>query len=239
MYPARMEPVEGARLTRVGTDIWVADRELILPIGIRLPIRMVVMRDCRRRLLCYSPVDLDPETLEALGGLGDVAWLAVPNRLHHTFLEPARRAFAGAQVIGCAGPAAGAVEALDEEGALDGFVDYRVVRASSRFAELVLYHDRSETLVVSDLICNVTAADAPVKWWFALNGAWGRPGQTRWQRCLHLRDRRSLAAFYRWAMARPFRQVSVGRGAMIRDGAREMVYRLFRRYLSRDAAALR
>jgi hypothetical protein len=48
------------------------------------------------------------------------------------------------------------------------------------------------------------------------------------RKLLHLRDARALAGFYRWAMARPFRQISVSHGGIIREGAREVVYRLFR-----------
>jgi hypothetical protein len=131
-------------------------------------------------------------------------------------------------VIGCADAPGDVVEALAQEGVLGGFVDYRVVRASYRFTELVLYHDVSETLVVSDLLFNVTVAEPRLKWWLKLNGAWGRPGQTRMRRLLHLRDARALAEFYQWAMARPFQQISVSHGGIIRDGAREIVYRLFR-----------
>lgn len=221
MAVPRMAPVDGARLTRIGNEIWAADRELILPAGQRLPIRMVVLRGRDRRLLCYSPVATDIETVEALQGLGEVTWLAAPNRQHRRFLHQASQAFPGARIIGCRDHASERGNGLPQEGDIDGMVDFRVVPLRRRSAELVLYHDASETLVVCDLIQNLPAPERALERWLML----GAGGARRAQKLL---DRSARAGFYRWAMARPFSQISMAHGTIIRDGAREVVYRLFR-----------
>jgi len=223
-----MAPVDGARLTRIGQEIWSADRELMLAAAYRLPVRMVVLRAPGRRLLCYSPVRIDPETLEALQGLGEVGWLAVPNRLHTTFLPEAREAFPGAEVIGCADEACVSTEGLQGAHGLGGFVDCHVVRGYRGFRELVLYHDASETLVLSDLMVNFTAGEPWLEWWLKLNGAWGRPSQTRLRKLRLVHDPLALDGLYRWAMARPFRQISLSHGGIIREDAREIFYQHFR-----------
>jgi hypothetical protein len=168
---------------------------------------------------------MDDGTLEALDGLGEVTWLIAPNRLHGAFFEAARRRFPRARVLSCRD---GEGDRLAGEGSLGGIADYHVVRGSRRFSEIVLYHDAAETLMLSDLILNVSSAEPRLKWLLKLNGAWAQPAQGRVQRWGYLRDRRALSVFYRWAMARPFRQISVSHGGIIRDGAREVIYRLFR-----------
>ena len=124
-----------------------------------------------------------------------------------------------------------------------GFVapglEYYCVAAGPRFTEIALYHDPSETLVLCDLVLNFTAADPRLRWLLRLNGAWGRPAQSHLQRWLLFRNAGALADFYHWAMARPFSQISVGHGPVIRDQAREWLYRLFSRYLTNGAAAFR
>lgn len=220
--------MDGARLSRIGDEIWAADRELILPAG-RLPIRMVVLRDSERRLSCYSPVSIDSETLEALEGLGAVACLVVPNRHHRLFLPQVREVFPSARVIGWDDDGGGQVERLaTTDGQLAGFLDYRVVHGSRRFSEIVLYHDVSETLIVADLIQGPVSGAPGGRGWRALTGLQAQRVRPALRRSRHLRDDRARTGFYHWAMARPFRQIAVAHGELIRDGAREVLYGLFR-----------
>lgn len=229
MRQARMNPAEGARLTRLGDGVWSADRELLLPAAVPLPVRMVVIADTRGRLLCYSPVRMDDGTVEALAGLGTVDLLAVPNRFHTGFVDDARRAYPDARVVGPARvSAAGPLDELAGDGSLDGFADYHVLAGSAGFSELALYHDRSETLVLCDLMINVSAAGRRLAWALRLAGAWGGPRRPAAQRMLYARRGAALTAFYHWAMARPFRQICVAHGGVVRERAREVFYRLFR-----------
>lgn len=210
--------VDGAWLQAIGRDIWVADRELMFIGGLRLPIRMVVVRNESGDLLCYSPVALDEPTIEALAGIGEVRWVVAPNQHHGLFSADYLDRYPRARE-------------LDSRGCAGIGVDAHCVSLRSDFQELVIYHDRSKTLIVSDMLLNIRAGDRRLEWLLRLNGAWQRAGHTRIQRLLLLRDRRPLADFYRWALARPFEQISMSHGQLISEDSREIFYQVFHGFL--------
>ncbi len=223
LHPEQI-PVVGARLRAIGNQIWVADRELQMTGGVRFPFRMVVMGDGGGNLLCYSPVALDNETAEALDGLGRVRWIVAPNRYHRSFTAGCISRYPEAEVMGFLPPPQ------------DGFTppadvpfegcEVMTVTLRSGFAEIVAYHDLSETLVLSDLLFNVHSGNRPLEAFMRINGAWQQTGQTRLQRWLLMRDPDGLAAFRRWALSRPFVQISMAHGQVVREEARECLYRL-------------
>jgi hypothetical protein len=105
------------------------------------------------------------------------------------------------------------------------------VRLREGLSELVLFHDQSETLILADLLFNVQQAASPaVRLACRMNGIWRRPGHSRLQRLLLLRDEESLGAFYRWALSKPFVQIAMAHGQLIAEDAREQFYQVFRRY---------
>jgi hypothetical protein len=224
--------IDGARLQSIGEQIWVADRELCFAAGVRLPIRMVVMGNRAGDLVCYSPVALDEATVEALAGIGEVRWIVVPNRHHGLFAReyqqhfPAARTLAVTPVPGCA------ARVLRSPAQIGPGFEALIVKLSIDFQELVIYHDRSETLVVSDLLLNIRAGNRRLEWLLRLNGAWRRAGHSRLQRLLLMRDRQGLAEFYRWALAQPFVQISMSHGQVIQADAREVFYQVFHRYVA-------
>lgn len=220
-------PVVGARLRAIGNQIWVADRELQMPGGIRLPCRMVVMGDGHGNLLCYSPVALDEETVEALDGLGRVRWIVAPNRYHRSFTAGTVSRYPQAEVSGYWSPP-GRGFAPPPAAPFDG-CELMTVTLRSGFSEIVAYHDLSETLVVCDLLFNVRSGDRRLRALMRLNGAWQTAGHTRLQRWLLLRDQEGLAMFRRWALSRPFVQIAMAHGQVIQHDARECLYALQRR----------
>jgi hypothetical protein len=73
-----------------------------------------------------------------------------------------------------------------------------VLRTRPGFEELVLYHDKSEMLVVADLFFNMTRASGLLGLLLKLNGVWNRPGQGHLQKFLNRRQKEQIRGFYRW-----------------------------------------
>jgi hypothetical protein len=226
-------PVSGARLSRIGPGAWVADRELVFGRNTRLPLRMVVLAHEPRSLTLYSPVALDPGTLEALSGLGTVTRIVVPNRFHTLFAGRALDAYPQAVLL--VPPTSAGLEDRFSRRAqrvvdtvkLGEGTELRSVVLRPGLEELVIYHDPAELLVLCDLLLNLHGGTGLQRLGYRLNGVWRRPARSRLQRLLLLKDRQSLAAFYRWAMAKPFSQISMAHGQLITSGARECFYQLF------------
>ncbi len=222
--------VDGARLQSVGRQIWVADRELLFA-GVRFPARMVVAANEAGDLLCYSPVGLDEATTEALAGIGDVRWIIAPNRHHTLFAHEYLQRFPAARMVAVAPIGDCAVQIADSPINFGVGFESALVNLRRDYRELVIYHDLSETLILADLLFNIQSGDRRLEWVLRLNGAWRRAGHTRVQRLLVMRDRQGLGEFYRWALARPFVQITMSHGQVIKHDAREVFYRTFRPYL--------
>jgi hypothetical protein len=228
----RLEAVDAVRLQQCGHRAWSADRSLVMPGGLIMPLRMLVLGNARRDLLCYSPIEVDAQTAEALRALGTVRWLVAPNRHHRSFVASMLEAFPNAQLWS-------PVESQEQLRAdpppqeWRGWCEPYVVRASTGFSEAVLFHGESGTLVMSDLAMNIHTGSAGLRRLMKLNGAWRRFAPTRMQMALVMRDTEALGLFYRWAMSRPFTQISVSHGQLLTSGAREQFYQAFHRFAAR------
>jgi hypothetical protein len=232
-----MVPVEGARLQRIGEQCWVADRELTYAGRGLLPLRMVVVKGPDDELTLYSPVELDEGTREALAGLGRVARVIAPNRFHRSFVGRVLDAFPDAELLvpeangGLLKRFGNRARVITGLEVMSPGLELVPVKLRDGLVELVLYHDLSETLIVADLLFNLQQAASPlIRFALSLNGVWRRPGQSRLQRLLIVKDVSGLAGFYRWALSKPFAQIAMAHGQLITANAREQFYQIFSRY---------
>ena len=232
-----MLPVDGARLQRVGAQCWIADRELSYNRQATIPIRMVVLRDQSGALTLYSPVLLDEGTHEALAGLGEVVRVVAPNRFHTLFAGRALDAYPRAELLvpldnaGLAERFPARSRLVREHLELEPGLELYPVRQREGFTELAGYHDPSATLLVADLLFNFQQATSSLaRFGYRLSGVWRKPGHSRLQRLLLLRDTDSLGAFYRWGLAKPFSQIVMAHGQVVADDAREVFYQSFSRF---------
>jgi hypothetical protein len=186
--------------------------------------------------LLYSPVALDEGTVEALDGIGEVRRILVPNRFHTLFVGGAMTTFPEASLLLPSADAMPGDRFADRSRQVDGLIsiggDLQILPVVQRqgLVELVAYHDPAELLVVSDLLFNFQQAVGLVRWFLMANRVWRRPAHSLLQRLLLLENRESLRRFYRWAMSKPFNQISMSHGQLITAEAREVFYQLFHRF---------
>jgi hypothetical protein len=210
-----------AELVQLHDDLWIARRPLSF-LGLQLGTRMTVVR-FGEDLLLHSPVAPDDALLDALAGLGRVRWVVGPNRFHHLFLGPWMErgaegwAVAGlhrkrpdlrfAGTVGTANPWPDAFHAHPTKGL--PFTD-----------EAVFLHRPSRTLVVSDLLFNLSP-DAPALTRAAMWAGGAYPGVC----CSHLERvlmkraaaRDDLERVLRW----DFERVVLAHGEVVEEGGRD------------------
>jgi len=125
-------------------------------------------------LAVFSPTALTPEVKEVVANLGEVKYLAAPDREHHIFLGPWHEAFPEAKIIGPEGlpekkakgdnvPFHTVFEAakkssikIDPE--FDAEFDYEYVNVHPN-KEIVFCHKPTKTLIEADLIFNLPATE--------------------------------------------------------------------------------
>lgn len=151
--------------------------------GMRLPVRMVVVPLVAAAgpedtpLLVYSAIGLDEPLRRELRAIGEVHFVLAPNKIHNIFLPEYERAYPRAQFYLAPGlrerrptlRCDGVVDAMAAEGGLpfthSGLLDVIVTEGNGFFAEVLLFHRPSRTLVVCDFIEYFLAEDI---------AAWGR-----------------------------------------------------------------
>lgn len=146
-----------------GEEIWTVEGpEVAYKLGgVRLPCptRMTVIRLPHRRLWLHSPIAWHEPLATALEELGNIETIIAPNSYHHLHVSawagsaPAAKVHASPDLLGKVDTEAwhrlGSVPAAEWLGELDQcLVDL------GTYQEIVFFHRRSRTLVVTDLMQN-------------------------------------------------------------------------------------
>src|SRR5208283_2325340 len=149
-------------LQRIGDEIWSYEQEIGLPGGLRLPGRATIVRLASGALVVHAPLAIDNATATEIGAIGEVRFLVAPNCLHWMFLKGAKERYPDSRVLGAPGLenklGGFRFEPLPESGHIDGIGrDLRIERIEGApcMTEHVFLHDRSGSLIVTDLIFNV------------------------------------------------------------------------------------
>ncbi|MGO9061071.1 MAG: DUF4336 domain-containing protein, partial [Candidatus Binataceae bacterium] len=226
----------GAPLKSVAPGLWVAERLLRLPYALGwLPSRMTVIKLANGALFLHSPILLDAPTRVALDELGPVRQIVAPSKAHHSFVADYIKAYPNARVHGALGLAEKRRD-LKFHHLLgfdwphtdwEGQIKQHLFRGASSLNEMVFFHTATRTLLLSDLIFNLTrdqAAQARMFHW--VTGAAGRVGPHRLVRRM-ISDRTaarwSVETILRW----DFDRVIVSHGNVIETDGRAHVRAAF------------
>ncbi len=156
--------VNGA-MTPVAENVWFIDDEPINAVGLRLPVRMTIIRLGTGELLLHSPTRYSSAVREELERLGTIKYLVAPSIAHWMFMPEWQRHLP--DTITLAVPGLGAREQVREVGLrvnrelLDGTPEEwageieNVLISGPLFAEIALFHKPSRTLVLTDLVQNL------------------------------------------------------------------------------------
>jgi hypothetical protein len=202
--------------------------------GFHLPLQSTVLGLGGGELAIVSPVAFDDAVASRIDRLGRVRHLIAPSLLHHLHVGAGAARWPEARVHGVPGLAskrpdlrfdatfAGPTELHPELLAVP-------VEGVPSFAEYVLLHRPSRTLVVTDLVFHVRQSRGWLTpWILGMMGARiGTLGQSRaWS--LAAADRGALAASVRGILALDFDRLVMAHGEPIETGAKERLEAAFR-----------
>jgi hypothetical protein len=146
----------------------VVDSTIRTPVGLTLPVRMTIVRLPGDELLLYSPTRPTPALHAALRQLGQVRHLLAPNTAHWMFLPAWQQA--------CPDALTWAAPGLRERGQvrrsgvrLDHDLsdtapspwpgtELVLIPGAFGFREIALFHRPSRTLLLADLVLNLSAS---------------------------------------------------------------------------------
>lgn len=226
MTLAMAPPSNAPNLERLADGLWTAAGILPLPGGVRMPVRMTVVRLADGGLWVHSPLQPDDALVAAVTAEGPVRHLVAPNLLHHLKIGRWSRLFPEAAVHGAPGLDRKRKDVrwsslLSDEvpAAWGDTLDQVHVGGSPKIAETVFFHRASRSLIVADFVFNLVGVEGfMTRLLFRMTGVEGRLAQSRLWR-LYARDRRRAAASLERILAWPIDRLVPAHGAVIEHGA--------------------
>jgi hypothetical protein len=217
-------------LEALGPDLWTAQDILRLPGGVRLPLRMTAIRLPKGGLVVHSPLPLTDDLLKSVARIDAVEYVIAPSNLHHRWAGQWLQRFPGAKLYGAVGLAkkrkdlafAGQLAASGDAGGpapWAAVLDQQLVAGAPKLNEVAFFHKSTGTLLVSDLLFNVTR---PVNFMTGLvltvAGTKGRLAMSRvWRR--YTKDKPALKASVEKILEWPFIRILPGHGEVFEDAA--------------------
>jgi hypothetical protein len=156
-----------------GEELWTVDGPHISFYGIPFPTRMTFMRLDDGSLFVHSPIALDDGLRRAVDAIGVVRHLVAPNWIHYAYLPEWQRAYPDSVLYAAPGVEARAkkygvsvrIDTLltdEPPAAWAEQIDQVVAEGSEIHREVVFFHRRSRTLIVTDLIENFESEKCPL-----------------------------------------------------------------------------
>lgn len=147
------------QLTQFGEHVWICEGPRVRMMTIPFTTRMTIVELEPGSLWVHSPIDPTAEIQEAVNALGDVKAIIAPNRIHSLGVEPWKRLYPLAEVwvsprFQERHPDIPIDHVIGQEPPLawKGEIDILPFQGSSFLDEVVFFHGRSGTLIITDLI---------------------------------------------------------------------------------------
>lgn len=220
----------------LGANIW--DHEIPIRFGgIPLWHRMTVIPLTNGGLLLHSPTRLDPASQEQFQKLGPIVAIVAPSWWHDLYLREYLNAYPDARLYGAPtllrwNRSLRSAEFLrDWEPSLwKGEIDQIHVQGIGLFLdEIVFYHRPSRSLIVADLLFNLSEKDAWITRALGSLVIGPFPG-CRFARLYRLAvtDRQRMRSAVERILDWNFEQIIVGHGAVVDKNGKEVFRREFR-----------
>ncbi|MEM1023423.1 MAG: hypothetical protein AAF627_05180 [Myxococcota bacterium] len=211
-------------MEQIAEDVWGVHDSLWMAGGsIHFSLRTTIWRD-DRGLVIHSPVRPGP-WVEEVKKLGEVYAIMAPNLLHHLFVRPVQELFPEATLYGPLGLEAKRKNLRFDrllEGGEDVFgsgVEIHKVAGAPKIEELVVYHGPSRTLIVTDLLFNMTEPQGWLTpWIMRMVGTYKRPAQSRLFKLMS-EDKAAQARSLEPILALPFQRIVMAHGEVIQGDA--------------------
>lgn len=224
----------------VASGLWVLDRQLRHFGFARLPSRTTLIRLEEGSLVVVSPPPpVDAESAAAIAAIAPIRYVVAPSSFHYLFASAFAAQSPGASLLVApllkerVQSLASATELGPEPpSAWSGELAYSVLETVNGVSEVVLFHTRSKTLILTDLAFNMKRYPRRIdRLFWRSSGIPAQFGPGRTSRSLLLHDREAAARCLSRAAQWPITRIVVAHGDMVERDAAEQFRRAFADYL--------
>lgn len=217
-------------LRELAPDLWVTEQPLRF-LGIELGTRTTVIRLSNGSLFIHSASRLNADLHHELETKGPVRFVVAPNKFHHLFVGDYQRAYSDAEFYCAPGLEAKradlkfAATLTDEAPAgWRGQLEQLVFSTFSPLNEVIFFHHASRTLLLTDLMFNVTRSDSALtRLALTLDGGFGAPAVPRTFRMMLKWHRAATRALVDRILEWDFDRVVVAHGDVIESGGKRVI----------------
>ncbi|KYG68023.1 hypothetical protein AZI87_01765 [Bdellovibrio bacteriovorus] len=217
-------------------EVWTRDQDLKF-YGVSIGARMTAIRFDSGDVFVHSPIKLTEEIVRDLQAMGTVRWAVAPNKMHHLYVADLKKHFPEVQIF-CA-------PELDKKRSdfkFDGVitneqsfpwsseVKHVFIEGAPFYNEVVFFHPKTKTLIVSDLATNFQQTDSLLtKMFLKILGSYGHFGWTKTEKRLFIKDKN---AFYRSldkVLSFDFDRIILAHGEPVLTDGKQMLQKVFAR----------
>ena len=212
--------------------IWIKEYPIHYA-GVDFNSRMTVIRLLNGHLFIHSPCEIDEKTQVALERLGKVEFIVAPGSYHYFYVESAQRAFPDAETFICPG-----IERKKPQLEFDWLLGDRpdprweddfeqvLVRGNKYIWEVAFYHQVTRTLILVDLIENITDKTPDVSWtlklwWKLVFRMWNHPKPAP-EYQLGWKDLKAVSKSLKRILSWDFQRIVIAHGDLIEKNAKEV-----------------
>lgn len=222
--------------------IWIKDYPIHYA-GTDFNSRMTIVRLSNGKLFLHSPCEIDKATKAAIESLGPVEFIVAPGSYHYLHVASAQRAFPEAETFICPGIER-KVPGIDFDWLLGDRPDQRwendfeqvLVRGNRFIWEVAFFHKVTRTLILVDVIENITDETPGVNWllklwWKLVFKMWNNPKPAP-EYQLGWKDKKAAAKSLKRILSWDFERIILSHGDLIEENAKAVALQAWRRPLS-------
>ncbi len=217
-----------SRLRTVADGVWCFEGRVAIGLGIVFPARTTLLALPDGGLIMVSPLAIDDALAASIESLGEVRFIVAPNLFHHLFAGPAAERWPNAQLLGVSGfkkkrpdlAFDGTLRAGEDPAEWAGAVEAHHVGGTS-IHEVALLHVASKTLVVTDLVFNLSRYETWMSsLYFRMTGVHNKVNQSPLLR-VATKDRAAAGASCDAILACDFDRLIMAHGDIVETGGKE------------------
>ena len=229
-------------MKKIGADIWVHEDAMTL-MGMKLRLRMTIVKLANGGLWIHSPTALSPELKEETAQLGSVRFIVGASNGHNLWLQEWQDAFPDAAIYVSGGIPKKLkltnYQVLDESGENIWEEDLarEYMHGVPLLNESVFFHKKTKSLIVTDLIQNYSDKRPPglagfmAKYIFEPMGFKGMCLAPPLKMGFVIKDKQKFALFIKKIQSHDFERIIVTHGDIIESNAKQIFGNLCERFL--------
>ena len=229
-------------MKKIGADIWVHEDAMTL-MGMKLRLRMTIVKLANGGLWIHSPTALSPELKEETAQLGSVRFIVGASNGHNLWLQEWQDAFPDAAIYVSGGIPKKLkltnYQVLDESGENIWEEDLarEYMHGVPLLNESVFFHKKTKSLIVTDLIQNYSdkrpsgLAGFMAKYIFEPMGFKGMCLAPPLKMGFVIKDKQKFALFIKKIQSHDFERIIVTHGDIIESNAKQIFGNLCERFL--------